>query len=374
MRLKYIEGLLNKDTESHVYPRRVYIEPTNHCNCRCIHCPSVDYMTREKGFMDWNLYKKIIDELGPLWPYTSVNLFEHGEPLLHPKIFDMIDYAQDQNLFVKMNSNLGALKKKDISKLLRLNYLEVSLDACSSQTYQTIKRTGEGRFNTVLNNLLDYLEMWGELATSESYACDVSFLSQERNFKEIQIFEEMFSRLPIGHVSIYKLHNFTGAISEGSNGIPDQKKIPKEEHPCCNSAWDVLGINWDGKVVACTYDYNRRSVIGDVNTQSVMECWNSDDMKKFRQGQLQRDFSWIERNGPICSVCSIRWIPDYAIPTDFMDEVGKMKKYLVNAVNRVSDQRMRYDDWMKRWNYLKKNRQQWLDELYERTAKLSQKE
>ena len=115
-------------------------------------------------------------------------------------------------------------------------------------------------------------------------------------------------------------------------------------------------------------------MIGDVNTQSVMECWNSDDMKKFRQGQLQRDFSWIERNGPICSVCSIRWIPDYAIPTDFMDEVGKMKKYLVNAVNRVSDQRMRYDDWMKRWNYLKKNRQQWLDELYERTAKLSQKE
>ncbi len=365
MRLEYIKGAVQGNVVSRAVPRRVFIEPTNYCNCKCVHCPSVKHMTRPRGYMDFSLFTKIIDELGPLWPYVTINLYQHGEPLLHPRIYDMIDYAQGYNLFVKLNTNLGALRKKDIGRLLNVNYLEISVDAACTNTYRAIKNVD--RFEKVLGNLLDFLEAWGETSSPASYACDVSFLSQSRNQHVAEIFEDMFSRLPIGHVNIYNLHNFTGAIEEGGSGLPDRQNIPRKDWPCCNTPWDIMGINWDGKAVACVYDYNGRYIIGDTNTMSVMECWNSEEMQRFRQGLLNRDYSDIEKNGPMCTECSIMWLPDYALPTNFYQEIKRMPQYIDRAVARVADQFDRHAELMEKWRYLKENRTAWTEELLERT-------
>ena len=213
-RLKYIEAILSGITPEGFLPRRVFIEPTNYCNFKCRHCPTAKEMTRKKGFMDIALYRQVIDELAPYWPYITVNLYMHGEPLLHPQIYEMIDYAQEKQLFVQLNTNLGVLKKRDIANLLRLNYLGVSLDAASSQTYSRIK--GKDQFDRVLTLFLDFLEAWGVSAGPETFACDAVFLRQRRNRHEAELFSEMFSRLPIGHVAIYDLHNFTGPFIEGN--------------------------------------------------------------------------------------------------------------------------------------------------------------
>lgn len=360
-RLKYIETTLAGQTFCDYYPRRVFIEPTNQCNCKCVHCAGAFHMTRQRGYMDFDLYKKIIDELGHFWPYVNVNLYQHGEPLLHPRIFDMIDYAQDQNLFVKVNTNIGVLKKKDIPRLLKLDYLEVSIDAASPETYKKVK--GRDGFDKVLKNLLDYLEAWGENATPSSYASEASFLAQNLNHQEADIFDELFSRLPLGHVNIYPLHNFTGAISEGNSSIIDKESIPRSQWPCCNSPWDVMAINWDGTAVACVYDYDAHYKIGDTNKMPVMECWNSEEMQRFRQGLFERNYSEIEKNGNLCSECSILWLDDYAIPTDFHKEVARMEQYLAGAVHRVADQKARHDELMEKWEYLKQNRDAWKEEL-----------
>ncbi len=47
-------------------PVSVNAELTNHCNLRCPECTSGSgLMTRERGFMDIELYKKVISELSP---------------------------------------------------------------------------------------------------------------------------------------------------------------------------------------------------------------------------------------------------------------------------------------------------------------------
>ena len=38
------------------------IEPTNTCNLRCTFCFVTEGMTREGGFMEFDLFKKIIDD------------------------------------------------------------------------------------------------------------------------------------------------------------------------------------------------------------------------------------------------------------------------------------------------------------------------
>ena len=47
-----------------IFPDRVYIESTNHCNLKCIMCPTgLGVIQRPKGYMDMDLYRRIVDEL-----------------------------------------------------------------------------------------------------------------------------------------------------------------------------------------------------------------------------------------------------------------------------------------------------------------------
>src|SRR4029453_7603471 len=74
-----------------IFPDRVYIESTNHCNLKCIMCPTgLGVIQRPKGYMTMDLSRLVVEELGPL--VGSAVLHSWGEPLMHPRLFDMIRY------------------------------------------------------------------------------------------------------------------------------------------------------------------------------------------------------------------------------------------------------------------------------------------
>ena len=70
----------------------VHIESTNLCNFKCSFCPHTK-MKRKKGIMDFELYKKIIDEIKD-WGIEELNLTGFGEPLLDPLLTEKIKYAR----------------------------------------------------------------------------------------------------------------------------------------------------------------------------------------------------------------------------------------------------------------------------------------
>lgn len=79
-------------------PLVCHVEVTNTCNFKCQFCDSSSnpfYKKFDKGFMDYSLYCKVIDEL-TAFPHVPKQLSFHlyGEPLLHPRIADMIAYAK----------------------------------------------------------------------------------------------------------------------------------------------------------------------------------------------------------------------------------------------------------------------------------------
>ena len=81
--------------ESRLFPMAVRIEPTNKCCFRCIHCFQAK-ITRKRGMMEMSVFKKVIDEISPLGCGVIFNL--HGEPLLHPRFLEMLDYVKKSNL------------------------------------------------------------------------------------------------------------------------------------------------------------------------------------------------------------------------------------------------------------------------------------
>ncbi|MFA6043327.1 MAG: SPASM domain-containing protein [Patescibacteria group bacterium] len=360
-RLKYIDAALTGTIPEGFLPRRIFIEPTNGCNCRCIHCPTSTQMTRQRGLMDWDVYTQIIDELAPYWAEVTINLYKHGEPTLHPRIFDMLDYAHDKKFFVQMNTNLGRITSANIPRLLNVDSLVVSLNAANPETFRAIK--GRDNFHRVLSTFLDYLEAWGEVATPASNACGTVFLRQTSNWDEAPLFEEMFSRLPIGNISVCTLHNFTGSISEGTKSLYDKSSTPRKQWPCCNLPWDSMGINWDGTALPCSVDFNNRYTLGNITEGGVLALWNNERMQAFRKSLQDRDYDEIEKLGPLCSTCSIMWEKDYWLPTNFYTEAGRMENFLSAAIHRVCDQEERHQELMRKWTYLRNNRNNWIEEL-----------
>ena len=123
-KIKIIYSAKAKRIRGGLPPAEIWIEPTNFCNLRCKMCPQSGGLTREKGFMNLELYKKIIDEVGKWKPI--IKLFNLGEPLLHPEIVNMIKYAKKKGCYVMINTNATLLNEKKSIDIINSGLDEIS--------------------------------------------------------------------------------------------------------------------------------------------------------------------------------------------------------------------------------------------------------
>ena len=148
-------GRLDRSTGA---PPSLQIEPTNYCNVQCICCPT-SRSSRPRGFIDLNLFQKIIDAASQL-DVKRVRLFPHGEPMLHPRIIEMIRYAKSKGLAIHLTTN-GMFNEKHIEALLQsgvnsADHIAFSILGYSSQVHEGIMKKAE--HDKVLKNISDVLE------------------------------------------------------------------------------------------------------------------------------------------------------------------------------------------------------------------------
>ena len=108
---------------SSTYPDIAAIEITNFCNQRCIICPHSN-MTRKKEHMRFEVFKKIIDEIRS-YPQNITWLHVFGEPLLHPKVFDFVNYAKKSGLTIGFSTNCMLLDKENHNILQKDNHFHI---------------------------------------------------------------------------------------------------------------------------------------------------------------------------------------------------------------------------------------------------------
>lgn len=105
-------------------PYILWIEPTNHCNLACIMCTNAETPKVMRGYMDIELFRKIIDEAHRF--IFDINLFLGGESLLHKDIIPMIAYARSKDIKVCLHTNATKLNSK-----MSRDILETGLDVMS---------------------------------------------------------------------------------------------------------------------------------------------------------------------------------------------------------------------------------------------------
>jgi radical SAM protein with 4Fe4S-binding SPASM domain len=113
------------------------IEPVGHCNLRCLMCP-VRYRDVRCAFMTWEVYTSILDRLPNV---AELHLQGLGEPLLHPRFFDMVAHAQRRGIGVSVNTNLTVLSPINAERMAScgLRSIFVSVDGAKAETYEHIR-------------------------------------------------------------------------------------------------------------------------------------------------------------------------------------------------------------------------------------------
>jgi len=92
--------------------KKVYIEITSICNLACSFCPPTE---RKANFITTEDFSKRLDEIKPHTDYIYLHV--KGEPLLHPRIDELLDLSHEKGFKVNITTN-GTLIAKNRHKLL----------------------------------------------------------------------------------------------------------------------------------------------------------------------------------------------------------------------------------------------------------------
>ncbi len=297
-----------KNTLLPYMPIRLWVELTSHCNYRCTMCPNQDLSKEEKGYMSFDLYRKIIDEAAEFT--FEINLAHRGESLLHSRIAEMTEYAAQKGLFTRLHTN-GSLLDDGLSRGLiqaGLDRISFSFDGFDKETYRKI-RTG-GNFDKTAANIRRFLEIKKEYGSRKPVvAIEVINLNQytgeELKQKKDQ-FTKRFDHLPLDQFLLKEPHNWAGRM-EG-------KKKPG--HYClCPFPWNALVIFWNGDVFPCPQDFFGTYGLGNAGKQPLREIWNSPRMvllrKKLAAGQV--------KDIPACRQCDRLWRKGFlGVPKEYL--------------------------------------------------------
>ncbi len=135
-------------------PRFVQIEPVGQCNLRCRMCP-IQFRTdgtpgHPPAFMNYEVFCRLVDQFPAM---SELHLQGLGEPLMHPRFFEMVRYAAGRGIEVSTNTNLTVLSERRAEECVSsgLARMHVSLDGASAETYEYIRV--RARFDKVLRNL-----------------------------------------------------------------------------------------------------------------------------------------------------------------------------------------------------------------------------
>ena len=257
-----------KKTRLSYLPLRLWIEPTSVCNLRCVMCPNKELTKDQKGFMDFALFRKIVDEVSGF--AFDVHLLHRGESLLHPEFFDMVKYAHDAGLVTRFHTNGTLLDEEKSRKLIAagLDQFAVSIDGFDAETYERVRVNAD--FEKTIGNIVRFLEIKKELGADKPKTL-IEFIDQpglkESAARSRRAFEERFKGLPLDRIVIKEYHNWAGDAGEA------RKRAP---YSPCTFLWHALIIFWDGAVLPCTQDFFGYYTLGNVKDESVASIWNNE--------------------------------------------------------------------------------------------------
>lgn len=278
------------------------IELTNRCPMKCVMCPRTTAMTRTQGLMSFDLFKVIVDQIASDIPDFAARriiwLHHFGESLVHPEFAHFMRYGASKGLRLGLSLNPIMLSASVIEDLLtaKLDTIVASLDGHDNDSFARIRGIKDA-FDRSKHNLIAFLER--KVQSGCKTKVIVSMIQFTENLESIGALRHFWETLPgVTEFQTKKFGTFNGDVEHIrtlDRGLTRMRKAP---FAVCSRPWDMMTITWDGDVVPCCYDYDKKYVVGNVGLNTLNEIWMGE-----RMTSLRREFLSNHVSNSLCRSC-----------------------------------------------------------------------
>ena len=255
---------------------------TNYCNNKCPYCTyrrwELDKGARYMSYADFVTYASRLEKLG----VKGIILTGGGEPTLNKNFDDICNWLNMMKYDWGINTNFNVLK------LIKPNYLKVSLDGWDRESY--VSSRGVDAYETVRENIVSYAEWKKENSKSTSLGIQILV----KSVSEVEKFYEANKDLPVDYIVLRPMESTCGEYYKNildldselhpTNIIAAVKRISSlDERVVLNYKWNLLGhqesscvaqwaqiaLNENGDVMYCCH--KPYQIVGHITDEDILE-------------------------------------------------------------------------------------------------------
>ncbi len=217
--------------------------------------------------MEESVWKKIIDDTRDLG--IVYRPFLLNEPFVDKRIPEIVRYIkQDPTAKVEFNSNGEALTPRKADEIIEagVDLVRFSVDGIKKETFDESRGIS---YEKVYANV-EYFIKAAKSADRDIHTAVrmIQFPGTEEEQKDFKKYWEAFNPSAVDFTQLYS--------------YPWEDQTESICKPCIKIINEMFFFV-NGQATLCCWDTEERGVIGDVNSQSVLDIWNGENMNYCRE-------------------------------------------------------------------------------------------
>ena len=280
--------------EAQEFPMMCVLSFAYVCNAKCPNCPYTNSQIRldykDRPFMKEETFKIIADQCGQYGAWVRIS--GGGEPMLHPRAVDLMEYAKKAGARVGLITNGSLFSAESSARLLgsQIDMIEFSVDAGDPETYAKVRKGLS--WDLLLRNVKKMMELRNRLKSSTKIIAS--------GINQVDVNIEAVAKFWEAIVDEFQKRKYlTWGINDPSKSGDGTPYLPPEEMVPCPFLFERLNIDSRGKVMVCGFDIAARTNMGNVHEQTIQKIWRSEGFEYYRRMHLERRGSEIE----LCMNC-----------------------------------------------------------------------
>jgi radical SAM protein with 4Fe4S-binding SPASM domain len=283
-------------------PPSVSIELSSRCNLSCPECVTgAGLLKRRTDFIDYLVVEKISAQLKER--VRSTWLYGQGEPMLHPRFFDIVKLFHKMDTVVSTNGHF--LDDENCRQLVGsgLKKVIISYDGITPESYNIYRRGGNhSEVTEGIKRLTDINNRNGSPLKIE-----LQFLIHRYNEHEAEKAALFAQSAGVGFriksmqvLDTARAGEWMPSDKRKARYFYDDGRWKAADTPSrgCIRMWTAPVITVDGDVIPCCFDKFARHVMGNIESQTFSDIWKSRQYACFRSDVIK------SRIGiDICSDC-----------------------------------------------------------------------
>ncbi len=294
----------------------VQIEVSSACMGKCSYCPHSSQSDK------WKTRHIRPETFARLWPLFKVSSQAHlqgwGEPLLHPRFFDLVALAKKAGCHVSTTS-CGLIMNEDISDKLTSGNLDLIAFSLAGTDRESNKSRVDVDFDLVCNNIkflqesiarknsnleihLAYIllanqlealhripDLMDKLGVNTTIISTLDYLAVPKD-RELAFYPEDIDKINSARVILKEIAQKARENGKEIHYALPGKRTMLHENGCRENIRKTLYIDADGNVSPCVYlnvpgsDLpEQRRVYGNVAENEPLDIWKKEEFKTFRK-------------------------------------------------------------------------------------------